>query len=86
MELNNQSIQDREQWSAKGYYIADFNRAAIVEKTAEKPIWVHFGDGNIFRAFIAMLQQNLIENQHQTNSSDCITTKSLQIMLMNYKY
>ena len=61
VELNNQSIQDREQWSAKGYYIADFNRAAIVEKTAEKPIWVHFGDGNIFRAFIAMLQQNLIE-------------------------
>ena len=30
----------------------------IRSKTAENPIWVSFWNGNIFRAFPAMLQQN----------------------------
>ena len=32
----------------------------MAEKTAEKPVWVHFGAGNIFRGFIAGLQQRLL--------------------------
>jgi fructuronate reductase len=39
----------------------DFDIQAMVENTRAKPVWVHFGAGNIFRGFIALLQQTLLE-------------------------
>ncbi|MDR0293231.1 MAG: mannitol dehydrogenase family protein [Oscillospiraceae bacterium] len=33
---------------------------AVREATAKAPLWVHFGAGNIFRAFIAALQDDLL--------------------------
>ncbi|MDR0916332.1 MAG: mannitol dehydrogenase family protein [Oscillospiraceae bacterium] len=38
------------------------NRAQLIENTARAPIWLHFGAGNLFRAFPAALMQTLIEN------------------------
>lgn len=37
-----------------------FDNALVAEKTHQMPQWVHFGGGNIFRAFIAALQQQLL--------------------------
>jgi len=33
----------------------------MIEATAENPKWIHFGAGNIFRAFPAALSQSLLE-------------------------
>ena len=43
------------EWEAKGYQLPKFNIKAVREKTAKKPTWVHFGGGNIFRAFPASI-------------------------------
>ena len=43
------------EWEAKGYQLPQFDRAAVVKKTHEQPTWVHFGGGNIFRAFPAAI-------------------------------
>ena len=43
------------EWERKGYELPKFNIAALRKKTAEEPTWVHFGGGNIFRAFPAAL-------------------------------
>lgn len=48
-------------WAEKGYKGIGYDRERIAEKTRKEPIWVHFGAGNIFRAFPAMLQHDLIE-------------------------
>ena len=42
-------------WEAKGYRIPQFDIHALREKTAKEPTWVHFGGGNIFRAFPAAI-------------------------------
>lgn len=42
-------------WEAKGYELPKFDIKAVREKTAKKPTWVHFGGGNIFRAFPAAI-------------------------------
>ena len=42
-------------WEAKGYELPKFDIKAIREKTAKQPTWVHFGGGNIFRAFPAAI-------------------------------
>ena len=36
------------------------------KQTAETPVWVHFGAGNIFRGFVAMLQQELLNKGEAT--------------------
>ena len=43
------------EWEAKGYQLPKFDIAKIRQKTAEEPTWVHFGGGNIFRAFPAAI-------------------------------
>ena len=40
---------------AKGYELPSFDIAKVREKTAKEPTWVHFGGGNIFRAFPAAI-------------------------------
>ena len=46
---------DSAQWEAKGYQLPKFDIKAVREKTFNDPTWVHFGGGNIFRAFPAAL-------------------------------
>ena len=43
------------EWEAKGYELPKFDIKAVREKTAKEPTWVHFGGGNIFRAFPATI-------------------------------
>ena len=43
------------EWEAKGYRLPKFDIAAVRAKTHAHPTWVHFGGGNIFRAFPAAI-------------------------------
>ena len=46
---------DAAEWEAKGYQVPKFDIQAVRAKTAKEPTWVHFGGGNIFRAFPAAI-------------------------------
>ena len=61
MELSTLGLKDRAQWEAKGYQLPQFDRAAVTEATRENPCWIHFGAGNIFRAFQANVMQNILK-------------------------
>ena len=43
------------EWEAKGYELPRFDIKTVRKNTYENPTWVHFGGGNIFRAFPAAL-------------------------------
>ena len=43
------------EWEAKGYELPKYDISAVAKKTHEEPTWVHFGAGNIFRAFPAAI-------------------------------
>ena len=61
LHLNRQSVQEqRVDWEQAGFSVYDFDAAAVTAATRTTPQWVHFGGGNIFRAFIAVLQQSLL--------------------------
>jgi len=61
MRLNNESLLDRAFWEKAGITLPLFDRSAMIAATATAPQWVHFGAGNIFRAFPAALAQSLLE-------------------------
>jgi len=66
MKLNYNSLCDKEFWKNRNYNIPEFDIEKIVKNTKENPVWVHFGSGNIFRSFPAMLQQKLL-NEGKTD-------------------
>lgn len=50
------------EWEEKGYELPSYNREAVKKNTKENPVWVHFGAGNIFRAFPAEILQRLLND------------------------
>ena len=60
MRLTSDGIKEKASWEAKGYALPSFDRDAMCKKTKESPVWVHFGAGNIFRAFHCALAQKLL--------------------------
>lgn len=58
--LNEQGLTDRAAWEEKGYLLPRFDRKAMIENTRKAPRWVHFGAGNIFRAFQCHAVQKLL--------------------------
>jgi len=61
MRLSDRELLKRELWEKAGITLPRFDRAAMIQATEAEPRWVHFGAGNIFRAFPAALAQTLLE-------------------------
>lgn len=53
-------------WKENGYVLPKFDRKKVTENTLENPVWLHLGAGNIFRAFIAKVQQEML-NEGKTD-------------------
>ena len=60
MELSIRGLENREQWEKAGYILPKFDREKVTAATKENPYWIHFGAGNIFKAFQANVVQNLL--------------------------
>lgn len=61
MKLKRDQLKDIKKWEGAGIKIPQFDVEEVIDRTMKKPTWIHFGAGNIFRGFIAMLQQTLLD-------------------------
>ena len=53
---------DKTVWENKGYELPKFDIAAVAKKTHDEPTWLHFGAGNIFRAFPAAILNDALNS------------------------
>ena len=60
LHLNIQGLKDRSAWEAAGIALPRYDVEAMKAQTLQRPSWVHFGAGNIFRGFLAAAQQTLL--------------------------
>ena len=62
MKLNDivTGLTNASEWEAKGYQLPTFDIETVRKHTCEAPTWVHFGGGNIFRAFPAAILNDLL--------------------------
>ena len=51
-----------QEWESKGYELPKYDIKAVAAKTHEEPTWVHFGAGNIFRAFTAAVLNDVLNS------------------------
>ena len=61
MRLTEEGLKDRKAWEEAGYQVPKYDRQEMKRKTKEMPQWVHFGAGNLFRAFHARIAQTMLE-------------------------
>lgn len=60
MKLNEQGVKEKQFWKQAGYELPKYDREKVAQATALAPFWIHFGTGNIFRAFQANVVQRLL--------------------------
>ncbi|MBD5133177.1 MAG: mannitol dehydrogenase family protein [Clostridiales bacterium] len=61
MKLCYEGLKARSAWEQANVKPPAFDWEEMRAQTEKAPTWVHFGAGNIFRGFVAKLQQDLLE-------------------------
>ena len=67
MDLSKANLQNKEFWNSINVVLPQYDIDAVKESTYKNPVWLHVGGGNIFRAFIARINQRLL-NQGLTDT------------------
>ena len=80
MKLNYNDLKNTAQWEAAGIKLPGYDVQAMVAATTASPIWIHFGSGNIFRGFIAQLQQTLLNKKVATKGIVAVDTFDYDII------
>lgn len=60
LSLTRDSLSEQQWWADRKVSLPRFDLDEVSARTAKSPTWLHFGAGNIFRGFIARLQQDLL--------------------------
>ncbi len=67
LKMNNDTVKNTATWNTANVALPQYNRAEMIAQTKATPTWLHFGAGNIFRAFVAELGQKLL-NEGETKT------------------
>lgn len=85
MVLTKESLKDKSLWSSKGIALPKFDVDMMRERTAQRPEWVHFGSGNIFRGFLANAQQKLLDEGNAETGIIAVEAFDYEIIEKIYK-
>ena len=67
VKLLDNYLEKSERFAEAKINIPKFDQGKVAESTTDNPVWVHFGGGNLFRCFHAVVAQDLL-NQGELNS------------------
>ena len=68
MDLSKANLSNTEFWDSINVILPQYDIDQVISKTTASPTWLHVGGGNIFRAFIARINQRLL-NQGLADTS-----------------
>ena len=84
-KLTLDGIKDLDAYKKAGVKLPKFDVKAVVDNSKNAPVWIHVGAGNIFRGFIASLQQNLLNEGLQTSGIQTVSAYDGAIVDEIYK-
>lgn len=62
VKITDDYVQNKDAFARSNIKVPTFDQAAMTKETLASPHWVHFGGGNLFRAFHASIAERLLEN------------------------
>ncbi len=80
MKVCYEGLKDTAAWEKAEVTLPKFDWKEMSAATKENPVWVHFGAGNIFRGFIARLQQDLLNQGLQKSGIVAVDTFDYDII------
>lgn len=80
LNLNKEIFKNAGSWEQAGIEMLNYDYQRMADLTKENPTWVHFGAGNIFRGFIAVLQQTLLNAGRATTGIIAVETYDAEIV------
>lgn len=80
LNLSSKGIKDTEAWESANIELPKFSYENMAKETKENPTWVHFGSGNIFRGFIAALEQTLLNSGKEKSGIVAVETYDYEII------
>ena len=63
---------DKKLFLEKGYEVYAYDRQEMIQKTRKDPEWIHFGAGNLFRVYQAVIADKLLDM--------CVTNKGVIVV------
>ena len=85
MKLERKTINNIDFWLEKGYQLPNYDIDKMIARTKATPEWIHFGAGNIFRSFPALLEQELLEKKYSDTGIIVIEGFDYEIIEKIYK-
>lgn len=80
LRLNLDDIKDPSPWENAGIRLSELDVESVVAHTKACPRWVHVGAGNIFRGYIAVLAQDLLDDGEMSSGITVLSTFDHQVI------
>ncbi len=85
MKLTYEGLKNKEAWTSQNIELPGFDVEAVKAETLKTPRWLHFGAGNIFRAFVASCQDELLSSGEASTGIIAVETFDEAIIDNIYK-
>jgi fructuronate reductase len=81
LQLNKEELKrQKDRFTAMGIKTPEYDFEKVWEATKKAPIWLHFGGGNLFRAYHSVLQQHLIEKNETDRGIIVVSTNNVDLV------
>ena len=80
-----EGLKDKEGFKKAGVTLPAFDVAKVQEYSKDNPVWIHAGPGNIFRGFVASLQQTLLNEGLQQSGIQTVSFHGADLIDKIYK-
>jgi len=84
MKLNLDALKAQAEWERAGFQLPRFNIEEIKVITNSNPNWMHFGAGNIFRAFMANVAQNILNEGKSSKGIVVVGGESIETIYQSH--
>lgn len=74
MRLTLEGIGDKRPWESAGITLPGYDVIKTAEEGKTRPVWMHFGIGNIFRIFLGGTADSLLEQGLMQAGITCVET------------
>lgn len=85
MKLTLEGLQDKEGWGRAGIALPTYDVEVVRRQAAEAPVWVHLGIGNIFRAFLGSIADQLLTESSLQAGLVCVECYDYEVVDRIYR-